>query len=165
MHYNKSLLLDIEVLLGIMVETSRCSTKLLDVVLNFYSSKNQFSEFLPNFWISTNFMNFYEIYEFQPKFWISNISNVSSNCLAKKRHSHIGCICRLFSTVHFQMSPQMGCPRGCIITLVAFVWLFSTVHFQMCPQIVCPRRGIVTLVTLVWLFSTVCFQMCPQIAI
>ena len=45
----------------------------------------------------------------------------------------------LFSTVGFQMPPQMecfrGCIRGCIITQVAFVWLFSTVHFHMSPQI------------------------------
>ena len=30
------------------------------------------------------------------------------------------------------------------VTLVTFVWLFSTVCFQMCPQITCPRRCIVT---------------------
>ena len=59
-----------------------------------------------------------------------------------------------FSTVRFQMSPQMACPRRSIVTLVAFVWLFSTVRFQMCPQITYPRRGIVTLVAFVWLNGT-----------
>ena len=59
----------------------------------------------------------------------------------------------LFSTVHFQMCPQIACPRWCKITLVAFVWLFSTVCFQMSPQIACLRWGIVALVALVWLFS------------
>ena len=46
-----------------------------------------------------------------------------------------GCICLAFSSVYFQMSPQMACLRGCKVTLVAFVWLFSTVYFQMSPQI------------------------------
>ena len=40
-----------------------------------------------------------------------------------------------FSIVSFQMCPQAVCPRGCIITLDAFVHLFSAVHFQMCSQI------------------------------
>ena len=50
------------------------------------------------------------------------------------------------------MSPQIAFIRGCIVTLVAFVWLFSTVYFQMFPQIACPRRGIVSLVAFVWFF-------------
>ena len=70
----------------------------------------------------------------------------------------------LFSTMHFQMSPQVACTRRGIITLVAFVWLFSTVHFQMSPQIACLRGWKLTLVAFVWLFSTVHFQMSPQIA-
>ena len=70
----------------------------------------------------------------------------------------------LFSTVYFQMCPQIACPRRGIVTLVAFVWLFSTVHFQMCPKIAWIRAGKVTLVVFVQLFSTVCFQMSPQIA-
>ena len=70
----------------------------------------------------------------------------------------------LFSTMHFQMSPQVACTRRGIITLVAFVWLFSTVHFQMSPQIACLRGWKLTLVAFVWLFSTVQFQMSPQIA-
>ena len=65
---------------------------------------------------------------------------------------------RLFSTVCFQMSPQSACIRGCIVTLVAFVRLFSTVHFQMSPQMACPWGCIVTLVAFVWLFSTVFFK-------
>ena len=76
--------------------------------------------------------------------------------------NHIGCIFFTFSTVSFQMCPQMACLRRCIVTLVAFIWLFSTVCFQMSPQNVCPRRGIVTLVAFVWLFPTVHFQMCLQ---
>ena len=54
--------------------------------------------------------------------------------------------------------------RGYIITLVAFVWLFSTVRFQMFPQIACQGGFIVTLVAFVLLFSTMRFQMFPQIA-
>ena len=49
----------------------------------------------------------------------------------------------------------MACPRGCITTLVAFVWLFSTVLFHMCPQTVCTRACIFALVAFVWLFTTV----------
>ena len=70
----------------------------------------------------------------------------------------------LFSTVCFQMTPQMACIRRCKITLVAFIWFFSSVCFQMSPQIICPKGCIVALVAFVWLFSGVCFQMCPQIA-
>ena len=47
---------------------------------------------------------------------------------------------------------------GCIVTLVAFVWLFSTVRSQMSPQIACSRECRNTLVAFVWLFSTVCFK-------
>ena len=61
-------------------------------------------------------------------------------------------------------SPQIACLRGCIIALVAFVWLFSTVCFQMFPQRTWIRACKVTLVTFVWLLSTVLFQMWPQIA-
>ena len=70
----------------------------------------------------------------------------------------------LFSTVCFQMLPQIACIRGCIITLVAFVGLLSTVRFEMSPQIACPRGRKVTLVAFVELFSTMYFQMSPQIA-
>ena len=40
----------------------------------------------------------------------------------------------------------MACMRGCIITLVAFVWLFSCVCFQMGPQMACLGGGKFTLV-------------------
>ena len=104
---------------------------------------------------------------------------------ALKKHSRIGCIHMtyisvrfqiwrsivalvafvwLFSTVYFQMVPQMACLRRCILALIAFIWFFSSVRFQMCPQIACLRRSIVALISFVWLFSTVCFQMSPQIA-
>ena len=46
-------------------------------------------------------------------------SDVSSNSLQEKRHSRIGCICVTFSTVCFQMSPQIACERRGIVTLVA----------------------------------------------
>ena len=70
----------------------------------------------------------------------------------------------LFSTVSFQMRPQMTCPRRGKVTSVAFVSFFSTASFQMCPWNVHPRRGKVTLVTFVLLVSTVRFQKFPQIA-
>ena len=62
------------------------------------------------------------------------------------------------------MSPQMVCPRWCIVTLVTFVLLFSSVRFQMCPQIACLRGCIITLVAFVWLFPTVYFHMSFQMA-
>ena len=43
----------------------------------------------------------------------------------------------LFSTMCFQMSPQIACLCGCKVTLVAFIWLFSKVCFQMSSQITC----------------------------
>ena len=57
----------------------------------------------------------------------------------------------------------MVCQRESIATLVAFVWLFSSVRFQMCPQIAIIRRRKVTLIAFVWRLSTMCFQMCPQL--
>ena len=53
--------------------------------------------------------------------------------------------------------------RGCIITLVTFVGLFSSMYFQMSPEIAFTRGFVTTLIALVWLFSTVRFQMCSQI--
>ena len=58
----------------------------------------------------------------------------------------------------------MACVWGCILTLIAFVGSFSTVRFQICPQISCPREGKITVAAFVWLFSTVGFQMSPQMA-
>ena len=69
-----------------------------------------------------------------------------------------------FSTMRFQMSPQIACMRGCKITLVALVWHFSSVRLQMSPQIAFLRGCKVTLVAFVWPFSTVYFQMSLQIA-
>ena len=90
-----------------------------------------------------------------------SFSNMSSDCLPERMHRHTCCIYLAFSSVRFQMSPQITCPWGCKVTLVAFVRLFSTVHFQMNPQITCPWRCKVTLVAFVWLFPAVRFQMCP----
>ena len=47
--------------------------------------------------------------------------------------------------------------KGCVISLVVFVWFFSIVHFQMCPQMTCLNRYIVALVAFVGLFSRVGF--------
>ena len=90
--------------------------------------------------------------------------NVSSNGLPEKRHSLMVAFAWLFSTVCFQMCPQITCLRRGKVTLVAFAWLFSTVHIQMSPEIAFLRRGIVTLVAFAWLFSTVYFQMFHQMA-
>ena len=54
----------------------------------------------------------------------------------------------------------MVCPRGCIITLAAFVWLFSAVYFQMSLQIHFLRGHIFTysLVVHVLLLSIICWN-------
>ena len=58
------------------------------------------------------------------------------------------------SIVCFKMSPQTICPKGFIVTLVAFVWLFS--YFLQCAfSNVSSRRCKFTLVAFVWLFSSV----------
>ena len=66
-----------------------------------------------------------------------------------------------FSTVRFQMCPQIAYLR---VALVALVWLFSAVRFKMILQSACIRRCKVTLAAFVWLFSTVYFQMPSQIS-
>ena len=51
--------------------------------------------------------------------------------------------------VFFLVFRQIAYPKGCIVTLIAFVWLFPTVHFQMLPQIAYLKRCKITLVTFV----------------
>ena len=55
----------------------------------------------------------------------------------------------LLYSVSFQVSPQITCIGGCILTLAALVWFFSTVRSEMCPQIDCLCGCIVTLVAFV----------------
>ena len=69
-------------------------------------------------------------------------------CLRRRKVTLVAFV-RLFSTVCFQMSSQIKCLGTCKVTLAAFVRLFSTVHFQMCFQMTCLRRGIVTLVAFI----------------
>ena len=52
-----------------------------------------------------------------------SFSNMSSDCLPERMHRHTCCIYLAFSSVRFQMSPQITCPWGCKVTLVAFMWL------------------------------------------
>ena len=62
----------------------------------------------------------------------------------------------------FKCPHKMPAWDGCsTFAFRTFVWLFSTVCFQMCPQIACQWGCKVALVAFVCLFSTVCFQMCP----
>ena len=89
-------------------------------------------------------------------------SNVSTKCLYKRMYSYIGCIFCPFSTVCFQMFPQIVCQRGCVVSLVAYVRLFSTLYYQMSSQPTCLRRWNVTLIASVCLFSNVYFQIGPQ---
>ena len=80
MHHNRSLLPDLEVLLGIMVKTSRRSTKLLLELINFYTSTHDFFlqinfkisiKFQPNFRHLTIFCIFNQILPFLPTFVIA----------------------------------------------------------------------------------------------
>ena len=57
----------------------------------------------------------------------------------------------LLPTVCFQVSHQMARLRRCILT---FFLSFSTVYFQMFPQIPYPKGCIITLATFVWLAAT-----------
>ena len=65
---------------------------------------------------------------------------------------HIGCICFIFSTVGFQMSPQMALEDA--LTLVN---LFSFLHFQMNHQLTARFDWICFL----FHHSLLCFQMQP----
>ena len=79
MPYNRSLLPNVEVLLSDMVKTSRCSTKLLFMTLNFYSwfffhnfdkiSKIfQNSKIFPKFQIFSKISIFFQNFKLFPKF-------------------------------------------------------------------------------------------------
>ena len=104
-----------------------------------------------------------ELYDQNP--WRNNLPKLATfDPNLQRPHSALVTFVWLFSTVRFQMCPQIACPRKCIIALAAFVCLFSIVYFQMSPQITCWRGCKVTLVAFFWLFSTLGFQMCPQIA-
>ena len=77
MHHNRSLMHDVEVLLGAMVKTSRCSTKLLFcdtklLLMKFFHNVNQISEFLPNFRISTKISEFWQNFGISTKFHLIN---------------------------------------------------------------------------------------------
>ena len=121
-------------------------------------------------------------------FFSLRVFNCPSNCSPGMMHDHIGCLfnfwmvtllsvipfspvllsCLIYlfflHCVSFQMSPQMACLRGGIVTLVAFVKLFSTVPFHMCPQRTWMGACKVTLFAFLWLFATVCFQIHTHIA-
>ena len=62
--------------------------------------------------------------ERETKTWLLNIKLIIS--LQPNLHHLLSFLC-------------FTCPRGCKVTLVAFVWLFSAVCFKMCPQSVCIR--------------------------
>ena len=74
MHSNRSLLPDVEVLLGVMIKTSRYSGKLLFVIINFYSRKlskfpnNQNSEFWSEFIISAKIKYLGQFLKFKPNY-------------------------------------------------------------------------------------------------
>ena len=58
----------------------------------------------------------------------------SSNDLPERMHNYTGNICLTFLHCVF-LDASSNCLREDILTLVAFVFLFSTVRFQMSPQI------------------------------
>ena len=85
-------------------------------------------------------------------------SNVYCKNRDQNRQSRTGCI-RFFSTVWFQMSPQIVCPKRGKVTLVAFIWFFPKVWFQMFTQITWIRKGKVPLITFLY-FSALCVFKC-----
>ena len=98
----------------------------------------------PN-WNYTKLLVFYFVLRFPTAF-----SNVSSNDLPEKRHSHIGCI--FFSTVCFQLSPQI--PIGCICsTFLRSV--FSNVSSNGLPEKRHSHIGYICLTFLHCAFSNV----------
>ena len=62
-----------------------------------------------------------------------------------------------FSTVCSQMSSQIACKSGCVVALIAFVWLLPTMRFQVVPQVDCLNGCKITLAAFVSLFAAVCF--------
>ena len=87
--------------------------------------------------------------------FFSHLNLPHENTIPKTRNSRvdtlqcIGCTCKLqivklFSAVYFKICPQMVCPRGCIVTLVAFVGIYSTVCFQKSVEMACLRGCKVT---------------------
>ena len=158
MHHNRSLLPNVEVLLGVMVKTSKCSNKLLFVILNFYS--RLFSWFWSNFRISKFLAKFHNFMVFRIYL---NGQNLNNPIMIWVRFCIF--VFRISIEFVFQISPQISSlMRRCKITLVAFVCFFSTVYFEMGLQSVCKTGSKFTLTALVWLFSTVCCQMCSQMA-
>ena len=95
-------------------------------------------------------------------------SGVYSNSRPQGVQIQTSCIFLNFSTVCFQMSPQITWLRGCIITQAAFAWEEVTLAAFICLFSFCSfecflkNRCIVTLVTFVWTVSTVGFQLAPQ---
>ena len=73
----------------------------------------------------------------QARLWNNSLGLQSPAC--EDAYSHWLHLFAFSPMCFFQLFPQIACQRGCIVTLVAFVWLFSTVCFQMFPQIVCTR--------------------------
>ena len=76
-------------------------------------------------------------------------------CIQRSQHFRCATLVWLYSTVCFQMcfqmSPQTGCTRRCIFTLVAFVWLFSIVFLSHCSLFI-SNAALVHLISLLCLF-------------
>ena len=63
--------------------------------------------------------------------WIKDM-NINSLFSQLKRFIYTSNLKRVF---FLHMSCKICCPRGCIVTPIAFVWILSTVCCQMSPQI------------------------------
>ena len=63
--------------------------------------------------------------------WIKDM-NINSLFSQLKRFNYTSNLKRVF---FLHMSCKICCPRGCIVTPIAFVWHLSTVCCQMSPQI------------------------------
>ena len=83
-------------------------------------------------------------------------SNVSSNCLHKRKQSHIGCICLTFfhCAISYVSSKSLDLNRQSHIGCICSN--FSIVRFQMCAQIAWPNIGY----TCLFDFSPLCVFKC-----
>ena len=115
---------------SLMVGLGRCIITMVAFVFLFSTLCCQMSPQTASFWdcivISVAFV------------WLLCVfSNESLDFLPKKIQNHIGCISLLFSTVGFQMSPQLVLMRWYIFTFLIFslnffpIWCYICFYFSL----------------------------------
>ena len=133
MHHNRSLLPDVEVLSSAMVKTSRCSAKLLFVILKFchniFIREMKISHYKQHDFSSAFlFVSFSFDYNQRLYFWIWFFETYEH--IQVNRH-----LIKYFRFLSFQMSPQNASFSGCKVTLVTFA-LFTPCVFKCCLKLI-----------------------------